>query len=343
MMPKAVIFGCAGESLSEEEKIFFKKENPFGFILFARNCKTPEQIRSLTAALREVVGRANLFILIDQEGGRVARLKPPHFRAAPPAGRFAETAASNSAKAVRATYLNAWLIAQELVALGITVNCAPMADLLIEGSHDIIGDRAFGAEPGKVAMLARAMADGLRDGGIFPVLKHIPGHGRARVDSHESLPVVEQSLEVLEQTDFKPFCALNDLPFAMTAHILYTVLDAENPATVSPKVIDYIRHKIGFVGLLMSDDLSMKALDGDCGKRACDSIQAGCDLVLHCNGNMEEMRAVAEATPFMREARWKFAEEMWKYRKSSSLDWSHAQAEFDDMMGQGAQPSIQAS
>lgn len=293
---KPFITGLKGLELSAEEITFIREHQPYGFILFARNCESPQQVKALCNALREVSGQGErLPILIDQEGGRVARLKPPHWRKAPPAGIFADIAGYDMALARRLVYLNARLLAAELAALGITVDCAPVADIPADGSHDIIGDRAFGEQPGQVAILAREMAEGLLDGGVLPVLKHIPGHGRALADSHEELPVVDTPLEELERTDFIPFWDLADLPFAMTAHIRYTALDTELPATLSPKVIRYIRETLGFHGILMSDDVSMKALSGDMGELSRQILAAGCDLVLHCNGEMAEMQAVAAA------------------------------------------------
>jgi beta-N-acetylhexosaminidase len=297
MMPASGIFGIAGTGLSEEEKRFFQKMDPLGFILFARNCESPEQVKRLTRSLRELLQRENVLILIDQEGGRVARLKPPHWRKTPAAGVFAGMAGGSLASARDAVYANARLIARELFDLGINVNCAPLADVPVKGAHDIIGDRAYGDDPRQVSVLAGAMAEGLQDGGVLPVLKHIPGHGRARSDSHEKLPVVDEPLSGLEKSDFIPFIALNRLALGMTAHILYTAIDPERPATLSPKVIDIIRGKIGFDGLLMSDDLSMKALTGSFGDLATQTIAAGCDAVLHCNGKMDEMRRIADALP----------------------------------------------
>jgi beta-N-acetylhexosaminidase len=230
--------------------------------------------------------------LIDQEGGRVARLKPPHFPLFPPAGAFADLAIKDLESAKQATYLNARLIAHELHNLGITVNCAPLADVPIEGAHDIIGDRAFGKSTKQVSELANSFAQGLADGGVVSVLKHIPGHGRAFADSHLELPVVNTPLEVLRQTDFVPFKELSHLPMAMTAHVLYTAIDAERMATVSPTAISLIRNELGFDGLLMSDDLSMKAMQGDFTQRTRDVLAAGCDIVLHCNGDMVEMQAI---------------------------------------------------
>lgn len=294
---KPVIFGCSGHRLTEEERALFRAHRPVGLIVFARNCDTPEQLRALTAEFREAVGHPDALVLIDQEGGRVARLRPPHWRQTPAAGLFARMAAGDAAQAEDAVYWNARLIAEELRQCGITVDCAPLADIPVSGAHDIIGDRAYGDEPGQVVRLARKMADGLTDGGVWPVLKHIPGHGRARDDSHEKLPVVDASLESLRASDFVPFRELADIPFGMTAHILYTALDAEKPATLSPAVIRLIREELGFTGLLMSDDLSMKALSGDMGELARGVLAAGCDLVLHCTGKMDEMERIAAATP----------------------------------------------
>lgn len=293
--PKAGIFGLSGLTISEEEKKFFADLDPLGFILFARNCESPEQLKKLTRDLRELLQRDDVLILIDQEGGRVARLKPPHWRKAPPAGYFAKIADSSIAAAKAAVYANARLIAQELHTLGINVDCAPLADVPVKNSHDIIGDRAYGDDPHQVSILAAAMAKGLTDGGVLPVLKHIPGHGRAKADSHENLPVVNESIEILSKSDFVPFKALSFLPLGMTAHILYTALDPERTATISPVVIDFIRKEIGFGGLLMSDDISMKALNGELDELTAMSIDAGCDIVLHCNGKMDEMQKVAKA------------------------------------------------
>ncbi len=289
-MISPAIFGCLSTSLSAEEKAFFRDVNPYGYILFARNCESPEQIRSLVEELHACTSRYRLPILIDQEGGRVARLRPPHWPAFPSAQKLTQ-AKGNSQRAV---YLNARLIALELAALGITVNCAPLADIPVLGAHDIIGDRAYGNTAEAVISHARAMANGLLDGGIVPVLKHIPGHGRANADSHLELPVVDTSLAELQATDFVPFKALNDLPMGMTAHVLYSAIDDKNLATVSPRAIAMIRDEIGFDGLLMSDDLSMKAMAGDFTQRTKATLAAGCDVVLHCNGDMAEMQAISK-------------------------------------------------
>lgn len=287
------ILGASGTELTKEEVSFFRELNPYGFILFARNCVSPEQVKNLTSSLKEISGRDNLPILIDQEGGRVARLKPPHWPSYPPAGVFSMLYKNKPEQAKKATYLNARLIADDLSEIGITVDCAPLADLPVEGAHDIIGDRAFGHSPEQVIDLARAMADGLQEGGIIPVLKHIPGHGRAFVDSHKELPVVEASLNELRATDFVPFKALSDLPMAMTAHVVYAAIDKYYMATLSPVAITLIREELGFDGLLMSDDISMKAMKGDYAQRAEQTLSAGCDIVLHCNGDMKEMRELA--------------------------------------------------
>lgn len=307
-MVKSFICGIAGTQLTHEEREFLENEQPYGVILFARNVENPAQVRTLTQQLKAAMGHANAEVLIDQEGGRVARLKPPHWRAYPPALTLA-----GKADAKRAVYINARLIAEELRNVGITMDCAPLADVLAPECHDIIGDRAFGNTAEAVATLARVQADALLDGGILPVLKHIPGHGRATLDSHEALPVVNASLQELEASDFIPFRALNDLPLAMTAHILYTALDGNLVATWSPTVISFIRQNIGFDGLLMSDDLSMKALGGSYEQRTELALMAGCDLALHCNGHMDEMKAVAKAAGPLSEtglARAKRAEQM---------------------------------
>jgi beta-N-acetylhexosaminidase len=296
MAPKAVIFGCEGLSLTAWERDFFAAQDPFGFILFARNCDTPDQIRVLVAALRESVGRPDAPVLIDQEGGRVARLKPPHWRAAPPAARFGVLATRDSESAREAAWMNARMMAAELRALDITVDCVPVLDIAVPGAHDVIGDRSFGRDPKTVAALGRAVCEGMLAGGVMPVVKHIPGHGRAGVDSHLSLPQVTTGRAELEASDFAPFKALADAPWAMTGHVVYQAIDPQRPATTSRIVIEeVIRGHIGFKGVLVSDDLSMQALSGDLGERAQAALQAGCDIALHCNGKPEEMTQVAAA------------------------------------------------
>jgi beta-N-acetylhexosaminidase len=290
--PRAMILGCAGAALASEERDFFRAVDPLGFILFQRNCLDPAQVRGLVDALRDSVGRADAPVLIDQEGGRVARLRPPHWRTYPSAARIAVLgdAAADAARDV------ARLIADDLSRLGITVDCLPVLDLPVPGADAIIGDRAYGTAPERVAALGRAVCEGLLAGGILPVVKHIPGHGRATVDSHLACPVVAAARDELTAHDFAPFRALNDMNWAMTAHIVYTAIDAVRPATLSPVVIaEVIRGAIGFDGVLVSDDLSMQALGGGLGERAAGALAAGCDVVLHCNGRLDEMRAVADA------------------------------------------------
>jgi beta-N-acetylhexosaminidase len=275
----------------------FRDADPFGFILFARNIVSPPQVRALTDDLRDCVGRADAPVLVDQEGGRVARLKPPYWRVAPPAACFGALYADAPEAALEAARLNARLIAADLVPCGIDVDCAPVLDVTVPGAHGIIGDRAFGDTPAVVAALGRAQAEGLLAGGVMPVMKHLPGHGRARADSHVELPVVEASRAVLEASDFVPFRALADLPWAMTAHVLYRSISGNRPATTSDVLVrDVIRGHIGFDGLLLTDDLSMGALAGSYAERVRASLAAGCDVVLHCNGDMAQMREIAAAT-----------------------------------------------
>ena len=299
----AAIFGCAGLTLRAEERDFFRATDPAGFILFKRNCEDPAQVRSLVADLRATVGRPTAPVLIDQEGGRVQRLRPPHWRAAPPARRFAELYQTDPAAALRAAWINARLIAAELMDLGIDVDCAPVLDNPVPGAHDVIGDRALGDDVATIAALGRAVMDGLLAGGVLPVIKHLPGHGRAEVDSHKHCPIVGAAEVDLRAQDLPPFRALADAPFAMTAHVVYRAWDAARVATWSPDIItNIIRGDIGFAGCLLSDDLSMQALDGGLGERARRAIAAGCDLALHCNGDLVEMRDVAAAAGTISEA-----------------------------------------
>ena len=293
----AAIFGCRGPQLTPEERAFFAESKPWGFILFARNIETPSQVGELVADLRESVGwRAP--VLIDQEGGRVARLRRPHWREWPPIGAWTDAAEAGvwSEEALcSALRLRYRAIAAELMALGVDVNCAPLLDVRRDEAHDIIGDRALGRAPDAVARRARAVCEGLRSGGVAPVIKHIPGHGRAAVDSHEQLPKVSAAHADLSVTDFAPFQQLVDQPIAMTAHVVYDAIDSSLCATLSPTVISkVIRDEIGFQGLLLTDDLSMRALSGSFEERARESLAAGCDIVLHCNGDMGEMRAVRD-------------------------------------------------
>jgi beta-N-acetylhexosaminidase len=293
-MTSACILGCAGPRLSAEERAFFREARPWGFILFKRNVEAPGQLRALVEALRDCVERADAPVLIDQEGGRVQRLGPPHWRAYPPGRAYGELAPPLRREMAR---LGARLIAHDLAAVGISVDCLPVLDVPAAGAHDVIGDRAYDASPDGVASLGRAAAEGLIAGGVLPVIKHIPGHGRAYADSHKALPVVEASLLELEARDFAPFKALSDMPMAMTAHVVYTAVDGGRPATTSRLVIrEVIRGVIGFQGLLLTDDLSMQALSGDLAERTAAALAAGCDIALHCNGDMAEMQGVVSAT-----------------------------------------------
>lgn len=291
----ATIFGCAGAALTDDEAVFFGDAQPWGFILFSRNIVSPDQVKDLVAALRATVGRTDAPVLIDQEGGRVARLRPPHWPLYPPAKAFADLARSDPRLACEMAWLGARLVAHDLHALGVNVDCAPVLDVPAPGGHAVIGDRAYGDDPETVTVLAQVAAEGLMAGGVSPVIKHIPGHGRAGADSHLQLPVVTASLAELE-VDFAPFRALADAPMAMTAHVVYAAVDPDRPATTSPRVIaEIVRGRIGFSGLLMSDDISMQALAGPLAERARQALGAGCDVVLHCNGDTAEMAQVAAA------------------------------------------------
>ena len=287
----AAIFGCLGPRLRAEEKAFFASAQPWGFILFARNLETPDQVKRLTNSLREAVGR-DAPILIDQEGGRVQRLGPPHWRQWLPPLDQVQAAGEHAARSME---LRATMIAQEHLALGIDVNCTPLGDIAEDFTHPVIKNRCYGTDAKTVIDVARATAKGLRVGGVSPVLKHIPGHGRAFVDSHLHLPVVEDHEDILRARDFAPFKALSDLKMGMTAHLVFSAFDRDHPATQSPKMMDLIRGEIGFQGLLMTDDLSMEALDGSLTRRAEASLNAGCDMILHCNGDLVEMQEVAAA------------------------------------------------
>ncbi|MBO6635749.1 beta-N-acetylhexosaminidase [Parvibaculum sp.] len=299
MSVRAAIYGCAGTRITEGERHFFREARPWGFILFARNIADPGQVRQLVGELREAAGH-EAEVLIDQEGGRVQRLTPPNWRGFPPGRRYGELYEADVEQGLHAARLGAKLIAAELRHLGITVDCLPVLDVPVPGAHDVIGDRAYADTPGPIAALGLAAAEGLLSGGVLPVIKHIPGHGRAGVDSHKSLPVVDTPADELSRIDFAPFHALRHMPLAMTAHVVYTALDRDRPATTSPSIIGgVIRGEIGFDGLLMSDDLSMEALKGSLGERARRSLEAGCDLVLHCNGKMTEMEAVAAEVPIL--------------------------------------------
>lgn len=295
---KAMILGCAGKELTREEIDLYRSEAPWGFILFARNLSEPEQIRDLVAAMRDSIGRPDAPVLIDQEGGRVQRIRPPLAQQYPPGAALGALYAQDHGKGLRAAWLMSRLHAFDLTKLGITVNCLPVLDVLVEGATQAIGNRAYGSDPALVAAIGKAAAEGLKAGGMLPVMKHMPGHGRATVDSHHDLPVVRASLEELESSDFVPFREMRSEVMAMSAHIVFTAIDAENPATTSRTVIqNVIRDRIGFDGLLLSDDSSMNALKGTLGERAANIIAGGCDIVLHCNGVMDEMLQVVKAVP----------------------------------------------
>jgi beta-N-acetylhexosaminidase len=292
---QAAIYGLKALELTGAEKDFFRDSEPAGFILFKRNCDTQEQVQRLTDSLRELSGRGDVPILIDQEGGRVARMRPPEWPAFPAAERFANLYRAAPSSAIEAARSNACALALMLRSVGINVNALPLLDVRQEGASDIIGDRALGADPMQVAALGRAVLDGMATAGVVGIVKHIPGHGRALVDSHKELPVVHASAEELE-TDLEPFDRLSSAPMGMTAHVVYTAWDGERPASLSPIVIgEIIRGRIGFDGFLMSDDIGMEALDGDFASRAAGVVAAGCDVALHCSGKMDEMVAVASA------------------------------------------------
>lgn len=300
MAQRPLILGCRGPTLSDWERRFFAENDPHGFILFKRNCERPDQVAALSGDLRACVGRSDAPILVDQEGGRVQRLGPPNWRAMPAAARFGELAARDAEAGRKAVELNARLLGDELAACGISADCAPVLDLSYPETHEAIGDRAFARSPALVAELGRAFCDGLAAAGVLPIVKHMPGHGRATVDSHLELPRVSASLADLEANDFATFRALADAPWAMTAHIVFEAVDPDRPATVSPRLIqEVIRGFIGFEGVIVSDDVSMQALSGSLVERAQESLAAGCDLVLHCNGEPEEMIALADAVSAM--------------------------------------------
>jgi beta-N-acetylhexosaminidase len=298
MSTRGFITGVSGLELSADERAFIGEARPWGFILFKRNVETPEQVALLVRELRESVGAPDAPVLIDQEGGRVQRLGPPHWPVYPPGAVFGALYDIDPALGLTAARLSARLIAADLLEIGVTVDCLPLADVPVAGADAVIGNRAYGTEPHKVAAIARAVTEGLQQGGILPVLKHIPGHGRATADTHFRLPEVDTSKAELERTDFAAFQPLADLPMAMTAHVVFSALDPAQPATTSATIIEQvIRGVIGFQGLLMSDDVSMNALAGSIAERTRAIIGAGCDMVLHCNGKLDEMREVARQTP----------------------------------------------
>lgn len=296
MATRAAIFGCAGTALTADEARFFGDAQPWGFILFARNVENPAQVTRLVTDLRAAVGW-QAPVLIDQEGGRVQRLRAPHWREwAPPLDLLAGL---DDAAGARAMFLRGRLIGAELSALGIDVNCAPVADIARHDTHPVLRNRCLGQNAGRVAAMARAMADGLLAGGVLPVIKHMPGHGAARVDSHLDLPRIDDGLDPLRLNDFAPFRSLADLPLGMSAHIVVSAIDPHRPATQSPAVLRMIRDDIGFDGLLMSDDIAMQALSGSIGQRSHLALAAGIDMILHCNGKRGEMEEVLSEAPLL--------------------------------------------
>jgi beta-N-acetylhexosaminidase len=335
---RACILGCQGPALSAEEAAFFRDVKPWGFILFARNVETPDQVRKLVDTLRATLGREDAPVLIDQEGGRVQRLKPPHWPVYPPGRAYGQIPGNDPLLKREITRLGARLIAHDLASLGINVDCVPVLDVPDPHGHEIIGDRAYGETPEEVAYLGRAAAEGLIAGGVLPIIKHIPGHGRAKADSHLELPVVDASFEDLDARDFAPFRALSDMPMAMTAHVIYSAIDPKRPATTSKKAMrKVIRGAIGYDGLVMSDDLSMKALSGDFKARSEDAIAAGCDVVLHCNGDMAEMKPVVEGAGALRGRAKRRAEVALARlpRAVEPLDLDAARARFASALGRG--------
>jgi beta-N-acetylhexosaminidase len=341
MASRAFIVGVSGFALTGEERAFLRDQQPWGFILFKRNIDTPDQVIRLVEEMRREVERPDAPVLIDQEGGRVQRLGPPHWPRYPAGVLFDQLYDRKPELGLRAAWLSSRLISADLADLGINVDCLPLADVPVAGADAVIGDRAYGTEPLKVAAIARAVTDGLADGGVLPILKHIPGHGRATADSHLRLPTVDTPQAELTRTDFVAFSRLSDLPMAMTAHVVFSALDPAQPATTSATIIrDVIRGAINFQGLLMSDDVSMNALSGSIAERARASFQAGCDVVLHCNGKLEEMRAVAGETPVLAGEALRRAERALASRKTpQAFDRVAGRAELDDLIAQ-AGPAI---
>src|SRR5258705_11552229 len=334
MNRRAFITGVSGPELSPAEREFIRAERPWGFILFKRNIETPSQVISLVQELHKTAGDPEAPVLVDQEGGRVQRLGPPHWPVYPAGAVFGVLYDIDPALGLAAARLSARLIAADLSDLGITVDCLPLADVPVPGADAVIGNRAYGTKADKVAAIGRAVTEGLEQGGILPVLKHIPGHGRATADTHFRLPVVDTPKGELERTDFAAFRPLADLPMAMTAHVVFSALDPAHPATTSATIIrQVIRGVIGFQGLLMSDDVSMNALAGSMGERSRAIVNAGCDMVLHCNGKLDEMRDVARETPELTGEALQRAKRALASRKPpQQLDRRAARAELDALM-----------
>ncbi len=333
MSPRAFITGLSGLEITPDERAFLRDALPWGLILFKRNIENKDQVSRIVSDFLEIVGRADAPVLVDQEGGRVQRLGPPHWPAYPPGATYARLYDHDPETGLAAARLGARLIAADLAALGITVDCLPLADVPVAGADSIIGDRAYGDTPEKVAAIAQAVAEGLAEGGVLPVLKHIPGHGRAPVDSHLKLPVVNTDRATLERTDFAAFRPLSGLPLGMTAHVVFSAIDPVRPATTSATMIgEVIRGFIGFDGALMSDDVSMGALAGTIAERTRDSLRAGCDLVLHCNGDLAEMQAVAaEAPELAGEAARRTAAALAARKQASAIDLASTRQQFAAM------------
>jgi beta-N-acetylhexosaminidase len=337
---RAFITGLAGPALTDAEIGFLRDAQPWGLIVFQRNIANPDALIRLVQDCRAALGR-NAPVLVDQEGGRVQRLSLPHWSKYPPAVAYGELYDRDPALGVTAARLGAGLIAADLAGVGIDVDCMPVADVPVAGADAVIGDRAFGSDPQKVAALAGAFAEGLADGGVLPVIKHIPGHGRATADSHRKLPIVTAERMELEASDFAAFRPLVGLPFAMTAHVVFTAIDPIAPATTSAVIVrDVIRASIGFQGLLMSDDLSMGALSGSLGERTRAALAAGCDVALHCNGDMDEMLQVAAAAPLLAGEAARRAEAALASRKSAApVDLAAKRAEFATLMATVWEPA----
>lgn len=333
---KPLILGAKGFTLSEFETAFYREHRPAGFILFRRNIDNPDQVRALVQAMKDAAQNPHALVLIDQEGGRVARLRPPHWPSYPRGADYGRLWAHDPDLAGEAAFLGARLIADDLHALGINVDCLPVLDVPVPGADSVIGDRAYGQQPTPVMALGRAAVQGLVEGGVLPIIKHIPGHGRAMADSHLALPVVEASRADLESHDFPPFRALGDCALAMTAHVIFTAFDADRPATTSKKMInEVIRGQMGFTGLLMCDDLSMKALSGSFAERRDAVLAAGCDLVLHCNGEPEEMAPIAQGCPAIDLEVQARLETMAKALRPQPFDRAGAQARLAELLSIG--------
>jgi beta-N-acetylhexosaminidase len=334
MGARAFIAGIAGTVLTDRERAFFRESEPWGLILFKRNINTPDQLRRLTDSFRDAVARADAPVLVDQEGGRVQRLGPPHWPSYPPGAEYGRLYDRDAEEGLAAARLGARLIATDLAAVGIDVDCWPLADVPVAGADAVIGERAFGSNPEKVAAVAGAVAQGLRDGGVLPVVKHIPGHGRAMADSHRELPVVDADRKSLEATDFRAFQPLAGLPLAMTAHVVFTAIDPVTPATTSVTIVrEVIRELIGFDGVLMTDDISMEALTGAIRARSRAALAAGCDVLLHCNGRFDEMCEVAEAAPPLEGAAGRRAAAALAWRRPApEIDVAEARRRFAAMM-----------